>query len=147
MKRQMALKYGADLALKPSGRGPGLGKKVAALYGGVGQKLAFECAGTPESFHASLAVVKGGGQVILAGTNNIQSPMAEIPIRSREIETKGSHVYLKEEGAICLDFMPSGGSKTEGMISDIIKLDDIVEKGFERLATSTFEPCKVVVAP
>ena len=44
------------------------------------------------------------------------------------------------------DFLARRKFSTEGMVSDIIGLDDIVEKGFERLASNK-ELIKILVAP
>jgi threonine dehydrogenase-like Zn-dependent dehydrogenase len=146
VKLQMGLEYGADLGLNPVVEGDALPKKIAALYGGVGADVVFECAGTPEAFQTALGVVKGGGQIMIVGHSNLPSPMIEQHFNRAEIETKGSRVYDKEEIEMCLAFLAQGRFKTTGMVSDIISLDDIVEKGFERLAVDK-TLLKVAIAP
>ncbi len=145
-KRELALKCGADVALNPLEEGDALQGKVMALYGGIGADVAFECAGTPQALQSLLGLVKCGGQVLLIGQSRKEMPISSSPFVSREIEMKGSHVYDDEDIRICLDFLAKRRFNTEGMVADIISLDDIVEKGFERLATNK-NLMKVVIAP
>jgi 2-desacetyl-2-hydroxyethyl bacteriochlorophyllide A dehydrogenase len=146
VKLKMAMEYGADLGLNPQEEGEGLKKKILDLYGGVGADVVFECAGTHEAFQTALTIVRGGGQIMIVGHSHLPGPIIEQHFNRAEIETKGSRVYDKDEIEMCLAFLAQGRFKTKGMVSDIIKLEDIVEKGFERLAIDK-SLVKVVVAP
>jgi threonine dehydrogenase-like Zn-dependent dehydrogenase len=145
-KRELAVKFGADVALNPKEEGDALQGKVMDLYGGIGADVAFECAGTPQSFQSLLGVVKCGGQVLVIGVTGEATPIVESQIIVRETEIKTSFVYDDEDVRICLDFLTQRRFNTEGMVSDIISLDDVVEKGFERLV-STKGLVKVIIAP
>ena len=46
-KRELALKFGADLALNPLEEGDALQEKIKDLYGGIGADIVFECATHP----------------------------------------------------------------------------------------------------
>jgi (R,R)-butanediol dehydrogenase/meso-butanediol dehydrogenase/diacetyl reductase len=59
---------------------------------------------------------------------------------------KGSIAYDEVDVRICLDLLAKRKFNTNEMVSDIISLDDVIEKGFERLASSK-GLVKVVVAP
>ena len=146
IKREMALKYGADVGLNPREEGENLRQKIADMYNGAGADVVVECAGTPEAFITALQVVKYGGHVMLIGTTRQPSAITESMIARPEIEIKGSFVYTKDEIRMCLNYIAEGRFDTEGMVSDIIKLDDIVEKGFKRLAADK-SLVKVVIAP
>lgn len=145
-KRELALKYGADLAINPVEEGDGLQKKIMDLYGGIGADIVFECAGTPESFQSVFTFVKSCGQVLILGVTEKPTPIVEGQLVIRELETKATLAYGADEIRLCLDFLAQRRFNTNGMVSDIISLDDIVEKGFERLS-STKGMVKVVVAP
>lgn len=145
-KREFALKLGADVGLNPLEEGAALEGKVKALYGGIGADIVFECAGTPQAVKTALSVVRGAGQVLLLGVSGEEIPLVEAMLVLREIDIKASLAYGEDEIRLCLDFLAQRRFNTEGMVSDIISLDDIVEKGFERLA-STKGLIKVVVAP
>ncbi len=145
-KREFALKLGADVGLNPLEESAAIGEKVMALYSGIGADIVFECAGTPQSVKTSLELAKGGGQVLLLGVSGEETPLVEAMLVLREIEIKATLAYGEDEIRLCLDFLAQRKFKTEGMVSDIIGLDDIVEKGFERLA-STKGLVKVLLAP
>jgi threonine dehydrogenase-like Zn-dependent dehydrogenase len=145
-KRELALKFGADVALNPLEEGDALAGKIKTLYGGIGADVVFECAGTPQALKTALEVVRGAGQVLLLGVSGEETPLVEALLVQREIELKASLAYGEAEIRLCLDFLAQRRFNTEGMVSDIISLDDIVEKGFERLV-STKGLIKVVVAP
>ena len=80
------------------------------------------------------------------GVSGEETPLVEAALVQREIELKATLAYGEDEIRFCLDFLAQRRFNTEGMVSDIISLDDIVEKGFERLAT-TKGLVKVLVAP
>jgi threonine dehydrogenase-like Zn-dependent dehydrogenase len=145
-KRGLALKFGADVALNPHEEGADLQKKVMGLYDGIGADVAYECAGTIEAFQSVLGLVKSGGQVLLLGVNEKATPIVEVNLIIREIEVKGSIAYDEIDVRICLDLLAKCRFNTEEMVSEIISLDDVIEKGFERLASSK-GLVKVVVAP
>jgi (R,R)-butanediol dehydrogenase/meso-butanediol dehydrogenase/diacetyl reductase len=145
-KRELALEFGADVGLNPIEEGPVVREKVIALSDGLGVDIAYECAGTVQAFQSIIGLVKNGGQVLLLGVNEKATPIVEVELIVREIEMKGSLAYDEDEVRICLDLLTAGIFRTDHMVSDIISLEDIVGKGFERLASSK-DLVKVVVAP
>lgn len=145
-KRELAVRFGADAGLSPYDPGAALGQKVRSLCGGIGADVAYECAGTREAFETVSELVRSGGQVMLLGVNEEATPIVEVGLIVREVEMKGSIAYDEDEVGICLDLLAKGRFDTKEMVSDIIGLDDVIEKGFERLA-STKGLVKIVVAP
>jgi threonine dehydrogenase-like Zn-dependent dehydrogenase len=64
----------------------------------------------------------------------------------RELDIKSSLAYDYEDVCKCLNYLATGRFKAEGLLSDIIPLDDLVERGFNRLVVDK-NLIKVVVAP
>ena len=91
-------------------------------------------------------MVKCDGQVMIIGVTGEPAGISEQQIVRMEREIKGTFVYTEDDILLCLDFLAQRRFNTEGMVSDIISLDDIVEKGFERLA-ATPSLIKIIVAP
>lgn len=145
-KRRLALKLGADDALDPLEEGENLRDKILARYGGLGPDIAFECAGIPRSFETALDLIRGAGQMLVLGVNDEKASVTEATMIQRESDIKASLAYSGEEVAICLDFLSRGRFSTKGFLEDIIGLDDIVEKGFERLKADR-DLMKIAVAP
>jgi hypothetical protein len=67
-------------------------------------------------------------------------------LRHHESAIKASLAYGGEEVAKCLGYIAQGKFNTDGFLDDIIRLDDIVEKGFERLKADS-DLMKITVAP
>jgi 2-desacetyl-2-hydroxyethyl bacteriochlorophyllide A dehydrogenase len=146
IKREMALKFGADVAFNPFDEGDKLRDKVMALYGGVGADVAFECAGTHESFQTCLNLIKAGGQVLNLGVSEEPTAIVTAALVRHELDIKSALAYDYEDTRKCLNYLATGRFKTEGLLSDIIPLSDLVEKGFNRLIIDK-SLIKVVVAP
>jgi threonine dehydrogenase-like Zn-dependent dehydrogenase len=144
-KREMALKFGANVAFNPFEEA-NLQEKVMAIYDGVGADIAFECAGTPESFQTCLGLVKAGGQVLNLGVTEKPVSVNLAFLVRRELDIKSSLAYTYEEVQKCLHYLATGRFNAKGLLSDIIPLSDLVERGFNRLVTDK-NLIKVAVAP
>jgi (R,R)-butanediol dehydrogenase/meso-butanediol dehydrogenase/diacetyl reductase len=143
MKRGMALKFGADVAFNPFDEPR---DKVMALYDGVGADVAFECAGSHESFQTCLELVKAGGQVLNLGVSEEPTAVVTAALVRRELDIKSALAYDYEDTRKCLNYLATGRFKAEGLVSDIIPLSDLVDKGFNRLIVDK-NLIKVLVAP
>ena len=145
-KRELALKLGADVAYNPFDEGDRLEGKVKSVYNGIGADVAFECAGTSESFQTCLKLIKSGGQLLNLGVTD--KPTAIVPsfLVQHEIDIKSSLAYNYEEVRNCMNYLASGRFNAKALLSDIIPLSDLVTRGFERLAKDR-DLIKVAVAP
>jgi len=146
IKRELAAKFGADLVLNPDEEGDVLIQKIMDLYNGIGADIAFECAGTPIAFELCLNLVRAGGQVLNLGVTENPASVAPAFLVRRELDIKSSLAYGGEEVEKCLYYLSTGRFNTEGFLSDVIVLDDLVEKGLNRLLTDK-SLIKVAVAP
>jgi len=142
----MALRLGTDVAFNPVEEGEGLRDKVMALYGGIGADVAFECAGTHESFQTCLGLLRSGGQLLNLGVTEKPTTIVPAAMVMRELGIKCSLAYSYEDVRKCLNYLATGRFRTEGLLSDIIPLSDLVEKGFNRLVVDR-SLIKVAVAP
>ena len=144
-KRQMALEFGADLALSPSEETDLVGK-VKALYKGLGADIVYECAGNPTTVGLSVALARAGGEVILVGTNpEPLSTINEIQLGLFELDVKGSFAYDEDEIRTVLRFMERGLVSTGGMLNKKFKLEEAAE-ALEELSKTT-EPVRYALVP
>ncbi|MEW5723828.1 MAG: alcohol dehydrogenase catalytic domain-containing protein [Thermodesulfobacteriota bacterium] len=144
-KAGLALDLGADVALDPRVEGEGLAGKVLSLCDGVGADIVFECAGVPDSFYQSVFLGKSGGQVMIVGINDRDVPFNCFMLVLREIEMKGALGYYEEFHQV-IDFLAKGRLRTGPLISDIIPLAEIEDRGFKRLL-DTRDLVKILVRP
>jgi threonine dehydrogenase-like Zn-dependent dehydrogenase len=145
-KRRLAEEMGADLVLDPDAESGGLAQRLAELYGGVGPDLVVECAGKARSLELCLSLPRAGGQVLNLGAG--VEPVSVVPavLALREVWLVSSLAYTAAEARLCLDYLTSGRFRTLGLLSDVIPLVDLVDKGFERLAADR-ALVKVAVRP
>jgi 2-desacetyl-2-hydroxyethyl bacteriochlorophyllide A dehydrogenase len=144
-KRQMALEFGADLALSPNEE-TDISGKIKSVYGGLGADIVYECAGNPAAVGLSVSVARSGGEVILVGTNpEPLSTINEIQIGLFELDLKGSFAYEEDEIRTIFKFMEKGLIKTNGMLNKKFKLEDAIE-ALEELSKTT-EPVRYALSP
>jgi threonine dehydrogenase-like Zn-dependent dehydrogenase len=145
-KRKLARRFGADLALDPAAEGEGLAGRLAALYGGVGADLVVEAAGVVRSLETCLGLTRAGGQVLNLGAAEEPVPMVGAMLAVREVGIVSTLAYTADEARLCLDYLADGRFQPRGMLADVIPLEDLIEKGFERLRADR-ALMKVAVAP
>ncbi|WP_258360441.1 zinc-dependent alcohol dehydrogenase [Moorella sulfitireducens] len=132
-KEPLLKKYGADYFINAR-ECKDIGNEIKKILGSpVGADVVFECAGNMESLSNCIyQCVKPGGQVVVLGT--IQEPMNIVPgsFSIFEPDIQFSFVYTEEEVRIYLDMLAAGKISFPGMVTDIISLDECVEKGLDR---------------
>jgi len=138
--------YGADYCLNP-GETDDLGAEIRSILGSdAGADIVFECAGNQESLlNCIFHCVKPGGQIMMVGTigqplNQLVPAAFSIP----EVDLKSSFVYTPDEVKLYLEMLDSGKLSFPNMVTDVISLDDVVERGFTRGAKGRL---KVLIDP
>jgi (R,R)-butanediol dehydrogenase/meso-butanediol dehydrogenase/diacetyl reductase len=144
-RADLALKFDATHLINPRDENAPVGDQIKEITG-VGADVVIECAGAPAALQQSIDMARPGGQVILVGVNETGTPITPTSLMFGEIEMKGSLAWDHRDFKIAVDFMQSGEVDVEPLLSDIIALDDIQEKGFERLKSDR-GLIKVLVKP
>jgi (R,R)-butanediol dehydrogenase/meso-butanediol dehydrogenase/diacetyl reductase len=129
----IARALGADEVSNPIEETKALATWVAAMSGGLGVDVAFECSGAPSAFRQSLDFVRPGGQVMALGVIERETPVHPLNIVIKEIDLRGSLACSKHEFELALELLAQGRINTELILSDTVPLDDIEERGFKRL--------------
>jgi (R,R)-butanediol dehydrogenase/meso-butanediol dehydrogenase/diacetyl reductase len=145
-RSEVAHLLGATVVLNPIEEGERLASRVAAMTGGLGADVAFECSGVPAAFRQSFQLVRPGGQVMALGVIEQEIPIDPLDIVVREIDLQGSLAYTRQEFERAIDLLAQGQIQTRPIISDIIALSDIEHLGFRRLLSSP-ELVKILVKP
>ncbi len=132
-KFPMLKEYGADHCINPK-ETDDLAGEIRAYFGSeVGADVVYECAGNnPSLENCVYKCVRPGGQVMLLGT--IGAPMTLVPAAYsiHEIDLDTSFVYTEQEVRMYLEMLDAGKIAFPGMVTDIISLDEVVEKGLDR---------------
>lgn len=131
-KAQLAREFGADVVLDPSSPDvKSITKKVYELTNGIGADVVYECSGATAGFTSALSVVRKAGQVMTLGiSKNIY--LDTFTLIAKELNIKATLGYYNEF-EIVADLLSKGKINVDAMISDIIPLVDLEEKGFKRI--------------
>lgn len=126
--------YGADYCINVKAC-ENIGAEVRRALGNEdGADVTLECSGSQASLlNCVFQAAKSGSQVVLVGI--VGEPLSQLslaPVIPREIDFISSFVYTPEEIEIYLDMLASGKIRFPGMVTDIIPLEDVVEKGVDR---------------
>ena len=133
-KEEILKRYGADACIFTSECDDLHAAVREALGNDQGADVTFECAGAKASLlNCVNDVAKPGSQVILLGC--VSDPVPELQfmqLQPREIDLISSFVYTEEEIEMYLQLLNAEKIEFPGMVTDIIGLDDVVEKGLDR---------------
>lgn len=111
-----------------------------------GVDIVFECAGVSETIQESFKVVRKGGKIILLGISPHPVSINQFEWVFKGIEVKASIGYFVGEFEVAIDLLRSGLINVDSLVSNIIRLDDIVDEGFMQLL-SPDNAAKVLVKP
>jgi (R,R)-butanediol dehydrogenase / meso-butanediol dehydrogenase / diacetyl reductase len=144
-KSELAMKMGADAVFNSLAEGEDLVDTIYKLTDGIGADIVFECAGVPVAFQTCVNYAKSGGQVMLVGINDKDVPISSFAMALKEIEMRAVLGYYDEYKYV-IELLEKGKIDTASLISDVISLPDLEEKGFKRLMSAN-DMVKILVAP
>lgn len=146
MRRDLAIKLGATVALDPADTN--LKKVIAGLTEGLKADITMECSGDQKAMLMAPTITAAGGTICVLGAMVGTCAFPFWPITWREQTIVTSMGYTPYEFALGLELLATQKVKGEPLITDRIKLRDIVEKGFNVLAgPERADHMKIVVAP
>jgi threonine dehydrogenase-like Zn-dependent dehydrogenase len=145
-KRRLALAFGADVVLDPLAGMEAASERILNIYGDVGADVVVEAAGAPQSLELCLTLARAGGQVLQLGAGIAGVPIVPWKLTLQELDIKSTLAFSAEEAQKCLELLSTKKFVTEGMLSRVVPLADLVEEGFERLASDK-SLVKMAVAP
>jgi (R,R)-butanediol dehydrogenase/meso-butanediol dehydrogenase/diacetyl reductase len=145
-RAEMARRFGADVTVNPMEIGSGMAEKILSLTQDRGAEVVYECTGVHQVFKEAVQYPRSGGQVVAIGVIEKEAPVDAFTLLTREIEIKGSMCYTAAEFQMVIDFIERGRIETDAMISDVIALKDLADKGFSERVRST-DVVKIIVKP
>jgi (R,R)-butanediol dehydrogenase/meso-butanediol dehydrogenase/diacetyl reductase len=142
----LAHEVGADVVLNPEVEGEGLIDKVHELTDGMGADIVFEAAGVPFTFKNAMQFTRPAGQIIVVGFQLEEVSLVPGRLVLKHLSILCSFGYSDEEYRMVIEFLNRRQIKSELFISDMIPLDAIQEKGFEKLVSNP-DAIKILVKP
>lgn len=142
-RKKLAKKCGADVVLDPTECD--VIAEIKKMTGGSGADVSFECVGNVKTGPLAVDVIRNSGCAIIVGIFEEPSEFNFLNLSVTEKTVKGSLCYTLDDFAGCGTLLASGAIDATPMITGIIGLDDIVEKGFEELVHNKDTNIKILV--
>ena len=143
-RRKMAAQTGATAVFDPTEADPG--KEIAKLTDGLRADTAFDCVGNQSAFDTAIKVTGRRGIICVVGLalKPIQVPFMRLWGHEKELIFSSGY---EDEFPAAISYLADGRVKVEELVSERIPLEDLVEKGIERLLQEGEKYVKILVYP
>jgi len=140
-RKRLAQDLGADLIIDP--REENLPAIIERQTNGLGVDILFDAAGIPETLSENFTLVKKGGEIMIIGITEEPTPSDFLTVVLNELTIKGSYLGFNEY-PLAIEMLSKGLISAGKIITSVIELDEICEKGFKPLM-KPIKDCKIVV--
>ena len=143
-RRRLAETLGASAAIDPQTTNPG--KLIADATQNLRADIAFDCVGNQPAFDTAVKATGRRGTICVVGLSLKPIEVPFIRLWGHEKTITFSSGYEDEfPAAICL--LADGRVEIDAMISDRIKLDELVARGMQPLMEEADKHIKILVYP
>jgi (R,R)-butanediol dehydrogenase/meso-butanediol dehydrogenase/diacetyl reductase len=112
---------------------------------GLGVDLAVECAGKEAALQACIDLVKPGGHVVQTALHVVPASISAEMLAVKDLTLSGTWCYPVFDFPRVIDLVATGRWPVDRVVSSVIALDDVVEKGFESLIRRGSGDVKVLI--
>jgi len=140
-RKRLAQDLGADLIIDP--REENLPAIIERQTNGLGVDILFDAAGIPETLSSNFTLVKKGGEIMIVGITEEPTPADFFTVVLNELTIKGSYLGFNEY-PLAIEMLSKGLISAGKIITSVIELEEINEKGFKPLM-KPIKDCKIVV--
>jgi len=149
VRKEFAKNLGATMVLDPNETD--VVQAIKDNTGGLGVDVVIECVGGDEcdgpTVPVGLSILRRGGRMMVAGIfeKNVEINPNELVFFEKQLWGCLSATPKDVEAAVSL--LKENKIQADPMITGRIKVDDIVEKGFEELLANRHKNLKIIVTP
>ena len=144
-RAELAKQCGADYVINPL-KSPNVRKEVMALTGGLGVNQVFDCSGVAEAFQSAVNFLKPRGQIVLTGIVEQEVPIIPLKFQPGEFQLIATWCQ-DDEIPMVIDYLKKGVSSIKNAVTSKIKLEDVIEQGFNKLLKPDHGEIKILVSP
>ncbi|KAH8433441.1 uncharacterized protein LDX57_011075 [Aspergillus melleus] len=142
-RREFALEYGATHAIDP--KTEDVTEQIRNLTNGLGAHVVFDSAGVEQALCGEVDACRTHGTIVNIAVWEKQPSMPVNELMYNEVQYTGAALYDESAFQDVIRALNYGQLKPDRMITSIVKLDDVVEKGFQALVDDRGEHCKILV--
>jgi (R,R)-butanediol dehydrogenase / meso-butanediol dehydrogenase / diacetyl reductase len=143
LRRALAASFGIATVLDPTS--DDVASAVGDLTGGIGVDVAAECSGSEAGLTATLQAVRSHGTVTQVGLHVKPASIDPMNLSNRDLSLIGTWCYPVTDWPRIIALVASGRFPVEKALSDVIPVDDIVSRGFDRLLDPNGDAQKILV--
>lgn len=144
-RKKLAMECGADVILDP--KECDVIAEIKQMTNGSGADVSFECIGNKITGPLAIEAIRNCGRAVIVGIFEEPSSFNFFSLSATDKVVIGTLAYTIDDFAGVAKLLASGQLKAEPLITGKIKLDDIVEKGFEELVNNKDANIKIIVSP
>jgi (R,R)-butanediol dehydrogenase / meso-butanediol dehydrogenase / diacetyl reductase len=122
-------------------------EQVRDHTGGLGVDVAIECAGVGDALNVCLAATRRAGRVVQTGLHTRPATVEPELWALNDLTISGTWCYPVHDWPRLLGLVASGRLPLERVVTDRIRQDEIVVKGFEALLDLGGSNVKILVSP
>jgi (R,R)-butanediol dehydrogenase/meso-butanediol dehydrogenase/diacetyl reductase len=144
-RRGLATRLGAAAAIDPREGDPA--EPLRALTG-IGPDVVIDASGAVAATLGAIAAARRGGRIVIVALPLAAASLNFMSVVNSEKEILGSlsHVY-DEDFAAAIQLLGDGRVSAEPLITDRIRLTDLVPRGLHRLEAQAADTLKILVRP
>jgi (R,R)-butanediol dehydrogenase/meso-butanediol dehydrogenase/diacetyl reductase len=122
-----------------------VGEFVRDHTGGIGVDVAAECSGSQPGLTAALGSVRSAGTVTQVGLHVKPATIDPMVLSNRDLSLVGTWCYPVYDWPRIIALVASGRFPVEKVLSDVIEVDQLIARGFDRLLDPDGDAQKVLV--
>ncbi|MEU6602560.1 2,3-butanediol dehydrogenase [Streptomyces flaveolus] len=142
-RRQLLDALGVATVLDPTS--VDVPEAVRDLTGGIGVDTAAECSGSEPGLNAALGSVRSHGTVTQVGLHVRPAAIDPMTLSNRDLTLTGTWCYPVHDFPRITALVAAGRYPVEEVLTEVIPLDDIVARGFDRLLDPAGDAQKLLV--
>ncbi len=119
---------------------------VRELTGGIGVDTAAECSGSEPGLNAVLGAVRSHGTVTQVGLHVRPASIDPMALSNRDLTLTGTWCYPVHDFPRITALIAAGRYPVEKVLTEVIPIDDIVVRGFDRLLDPAGDAQKLLVS-
>lgn len=144
-RKDLAKKCGADIVLDPTECD--IVEEIKTLTHGSGAEVCFECIGHKSTGPLAVDVIRNNGKAVIVGIFEEPSSFNFFSLSGTDKTVIGTLAYTIDDFQGVAKLLAGGQLTAAPLITGRIKLQDIVEGGFEELVNNKATNIKIIVSP
>lgn len=142
-RRALVAAFGVATVLDPTGGG--VADAVRELTGGIGVDIAAECSGSQGGLNSTLEAVRSHGTVTQVGLHVKPATFDPMALSNRDLALVGTWCYPVYDFPRITALVAAGAYPVDKVLTEVIGVDNIVARGFDRLLDPAGDAQKLLV--